>query len=449
MIVLQKLLFFIIAIAVLIVIHELGHYLVARWCNVKVLRFSLGFGKPLWMRRFGKDRTEWVVAAVPLGGYVKMVDEREGDVAPEDLPRAFNRQSLGKRFGIVAAGPIANLLLAIVLFWGMFVLGVPDLKPVLGTPVAGSVAEKAGQRSGDIVIAVNGIPVETWQDVRWHVLEHALDREEINLEVRDAEGVQRWRNVPPVAGIGDEPETDIFVRLGLNSFDVPPLLGEIVANSPAAKAGILPGDLVRTVSGEPVHLFSDFIRRISASLGKPLTLGIERQGRMIDIVVTPEAAGSDRPGAGRIGAGVDQRVIKDHQIEVRYGVVESMGRAAQRTWDMSVFILDSMWKMVTMELSLRNISGPVTIADYAGKTAEMGLVPFISFLAMISISLAILNLMPIPLLDGGHLMYYTIEFFKGSPVSERLMDFGQRAGLAMLLALMVCAFYNDINRLLT
>lgn len=447
---LHTVLSFIVALGVLIVVHELGHYLVARWCGVKVLRFCVGFGKPLFMRRLGKDQTEWAIAAIPLGGYVKMVDEREGEVAPADLPRAFNRQSVGKRFAIVAAGPIANFLLAIALYWGLFLNGVQDMKPVLGTPDVDTPAARAGVQSGDLVLAVNGKTTTSWQDVRWHVLQHAIDRKPIQLEVRDVRDMRQVRSLEAIEGVGDEPEGDVLGRLGLHGADVPVLLGEILPDTPAERAGLLSGDRILAVNGEPIAGPQQLVKRISASPGKTMRFSVERDGVMRDIEVTPQDAGGDRAGQGRIGAQVraDTAALAQYAYTAHYGLGESLSKALTRTWDMSVFALKSMGKMLIGELSWRNLSGPVTIADYAGQSAQLGWSSYIAFIALISISLGVLNLMPIPLLDGGHLMYYTIEFLKGSPLSERVMEFGQRAGLAVLLALMVFAFYNDINRLL-
>ncbi|HKY01680.1 MAG TPA: RIP metalloprotease RseP [Burkholderiales bacterium] len=447
---LHTVLSFIVALGVLIVVHELGHYLVARWCGVKVLRFSVGFGKPLFMRRLGRDQTEWAVAVIPLGGYVKMVDEREGEVAPADLPRAFNRQNVGKRFAIVAAGPIANFLLAIAVYWGLFLNGVQDMKPVLGTPDTDTPAARAGVQSGDVVSAVNGEAITSWQDVRWHVLQHAIDREPIQLEIRDHRDMRQTRSLEAVPGIADEPEGDILGRLGLHAPDVPVLLGEILPDTPAERAGLLNGDRILAVDGEPVTGPQQLVKRIVVAAGKTLKFSVERTGVLREIDVTPQDAGGERAGQGRIGAAVrgDTEALAQYRYIAHYGFFESLNKALARTWDMSIFALKSMGKMLIGELSWRNLSGPVTIADYAGQSAQLGWSSYIAFIALISISLGVLNLMPIPLLDGGHLMYYTIEFLKGSPVSERIMEFGQRAGLAVLLALMVFAFYNDINRLL-
>lgn len=438
----------IVALSLLIVVHEFGHYWVARLCNVKVLRFSLGFGKPLFMRRWGRDSTEWVVAAIPLGGFVKMVDERESDVAPEDLPRAFNRQSVGKRFAIVLAGPVANFLLAILLYWGLFLNGMEDLQPILSEPVAQSMAAESGQRAGDKVLSVNNEAVRTRQDLRWHVLQHALDQEEIRLEVLDTQGMRQWRTIPPVPGIGDQPESDILERLGLRTLELPAVIGKMSAGGPAETAGLRQGDRVRSVDGRPIEYFRELAEQVSSAPGKALHFQVERQGVLREVTVTPAAGGPEHKGQGRIGVQPDPDALKEYIVTQNFGALEAFGKACGRTWETSLFSLTALGKMLTGQLSLRNLSGPVTIADYAGQSAQRGWVTYIAFLALISISLGVLNLLPIPLLDGGHLMYYTIEILKGSPLSERVMEIGQRAGLAMLLTLMVFAFYNDIDRLL-
>jgi len=444
---------FVIALGLLIVVHELGHYVVARWCGVKVLRFSIGFGRALVARRFGPDRTEWVIAAVPLGGYVKMVDEREGDVEPADLPRAFNRQSVWKRFAIVVAGPVANFLLAIALYWCLFMSGVQEAKPILAAPEAGTVAAQAGLRAGDTIRAINDEPVTGWQDVRWRLLQLALDRKQARIEVADQRGAIDWRTLDLSRTAADEVEGDLLAKLGLRLYrpELPPVIGKVIAGSVAASAGLGAGDRVLTVNGERIASWEALVAKVRASPGRALVLEIDRAGSARRVELVPEGATQGTETIGRIGAApqVDEGALKAYYFEVRYGPVDAAAKAVARTWEMSVFSLRMLGKMVIGEVSWRNLSGPVTIADYAGQSASLGLAPYLAFLALISISLGVLNLLPIPLLDGGHLMYYTIEVLKGSPVSERAMEIGQRAGLAVLLFLMAFAFYNDINRLLT
>jgi regulator of sigma E protease len=444
---------FVVALGVLIVVHELGHYLVARWAGVKVLRFCVGFGRPLWSRRFGPDQTEWAIAAIPLGGYVKMVDEREGAVLPEDLPRAFNRQSVGKRFLIVLAGPVANFLLAIALYWVLFVAGVQEMKPVAGAPPQGTIAAAAGLKAGDLVTRVDGEPVQSWTEVRWKVLHAGLDRRAVRLEVIDA-GNRIEQRVLDLTGIrGEQIEGDLMSGLGLRPFrpDVAPVIGKVTPGSPAERAGLAAGDRVQRIDGEPVATWDAFVARVRPSAGRALRFDVDRSGQALRLEITPEAVTQGGERIGRIGAAprVDPDGMKPYLVEIAYGPIESLRLAAAKTWEMSVFSLRMLGRMLTGEVSWKNLSGPVTIADYAGQSAQLGLTPYLAFLALISISLGVLNLLPIPLLDGGHLMYYTVEILKGSPLSERAMEMGQRVGFAVLLFLMAFAFYNDINRLLS
>jgi len=448
---LYTLIAFLVALGLLIVVHEFGHYLVARFCGVKVVRFSVGFGRPLWMRRLGRDQTEWVVAAVPLGGYVKMVDEREGPVAPADISRAFNRQGVGRRIAIVSAGPVANFLLAIALYWVLFLAGVQEAKPLLGAPDPGTPAAMAGVKQGDLVRSVNGQPTASWSEVRWRLLELALERRNARLEVLE-NGVQiDWRNLDLGVLSGPDLESDFLVKLGLR-LDRPrvaPVIDTLTAGGPAEKAGLRSGDRVLSIDGEPIDSWSALVRKVRASPDRELRIRVHRGEGEETLTLVPEKVSRGETVYGRIGAGsrVEPDLMRDYVVEIRYPPVEALGRAAAKTWEMSVFSLRMLWRMVTGSVSWRNLSGPVTIADYAGQSAQLGLMPYLAFLALISISLGVLNLLPIPLLDGGHLMYYSVEILKGSPVSERVMELGQRIGLALLLCLMAFAFYNDINRL--
>jgi len=442
---------FAVALGLLIVVHELGHYAVARLCGVKVIRFSVGFGRPLWLRRFGRDATEWVVATVPLGGYVKMVDEREGPVARADLPRAFNRQSVWRRIAIVAAGPVANFLLAILLYWVLFVSGVKDAKPVLAAPEPGTPAATAGVRQGDVVRSVNGQSTASWSDVRWRLLELALEHRDARLEVLEGGRHLGWRTLDLGILKAGDLESDFLIKLGLrlDRPAVPPVIDSVVDGSPAEKAGLRSGDRILSIDGAPIDSWEALVRKVRASPDQPLVVRVQRDGDEPELTVVPERVTKGDVVYGRIGA--ESRaapgLMRDYVVEIRYPPVEALQRATAKTWEMSVFSLHMLWRMVTGSVSWRNLSGPVTIADYAGQSAQLGLEPYLAFLALISISLGVLNLLPIPLLDGGHLMYYSVEILKGSPVSERVMELGQRIGLALLLCLMAFAFYNDINRL--
>jgi regulator of sigma E protease len=444
---------FIIALGLLIVVHEYGHYLIARLCNVKVLRFSVGFGRPLLTKRIGKDQTEWVIAAIPFGGYVKMLDEREGPVEPQEVARAFNRQSVGRRFAIVIAGPVANFLFAIAVYAGLFMYGLPEARPLLGTPPAESTAASAGLRAGDTVRAVDGEPIATWQELRWRVLQSALQRGQLRLELVDDKGHLRDALLDLRAFPADDVESDALERIGLRLFRPPlePVIGTLVAGGAAERAGLVPGDRVLAADGKPVASWEALVAAVQARPEAPLSLTVERAGarRTIEVVPASVAAGGKR--IGRIGATpqVPAAHAERMMTRVQHGVLESLWKGVLKTVDISVFSLKMLGKMLVGEVSWKHLSGPVTIADFAGQSAQMGWVSYITFLALISISLGVLNLLPIPLLDGGHLMYYAIEIVKGKPVSERAMELGQRVGLALLLVMMAFAFYNDLNRLLT
>jgi len=439
---------FIVALGILIVVHEYGHYLVARLCNVKVLRFSVGFGRPLLTRRSGKDRTEWVIAAIPFGGYVKMLDEREGPVAAEEAPRAFNRQSVWKRFLIVLAGPVFNFAFAVLLYTGLFMNGVPEATPIVGEPPAGTAAAAAGLHGGDTVRAINGEPVATWQDLRWRVLQGALQRESLELETLNERGHIATATLDLRGFPSDDVEKDVLERAGLALYrpTLDPVIGKLEPG-PGQRAGLMAGDRITQIDGAPIKTWGEVVKTIQQSPDKQLSFGIVRDGRPLAIQVTPESARSGGRTIGRVGVGA--RDIDRFYMQVSYGPGTSLAKAAAKTYEISVFSLKMLGRMLMGELSWKHLSGPVTIADFAGQSASLGWISYLTFLALISISLGVLNLLPIPLLDGGHLMYYLIEIAKGTPVSERAMEFGQRVGLALLLVMMAFAFYNDLNRLLT
>jgi len=443
---------FVVALGVLIVIHEYGHYLVARLCGVKVLRFSVGFGRPLWKVRRGRDQTEWVIAALPLGGYVKMLDEHEGPVAPEELHRAFNRQSVWRRIAIVVAGPAANFLLAIAFYWALFVGGVQEAKPVLAAPEPGTVAEASGIARGETILKINGEPVASWQQVRWQLLQLAVERQPARLEVIDAKQRLTWRTLDLSRFDLEGFDSDPLARLGLrlNRPDVAPIIGTVVPGSVAEAGGLRAGDRVISIDGGAILVWEDVVKAVRAHPAETLQLQILREGNRIEIRLRPEAVQQNGERFGRIGAApqVDAGAMKDLVATVRYAPWPALVLAFERTWETSAFSLKMLGKMAIGEVSWKNLSGPVTIADYAGQSAQLGIGAYVAFLALISISLGVLNLLPIPLLDGGHLLYYLVEIFKGSPLSERAMELGQRLGLTLLLSLMAFAFYNDLNRLL-
>ena len=442
---------FVVALGVLIVVHEYGHFLAARLCNVKVLRFSVGFGRPLATWRRGPDRTEWVIAAIPFGGYVKMLDEREAPVPPAEQARAFNRQGVGKRLLIVVAGPAFNFLFAIAVYAGLYMHGLPEARPIVAEPPAATLAQAAGFRSGDTVRAIDGQPVETWQELRWRMLQAALQRQRIRVEVIDDRDRISVLTLDLSAFPSDEVESDMMERLGLRLFRpaLPPVLGQVVAGSAAERAGLAAGDRITHADGRALATWEDLVQAVRQRPERRLQLTVERRATVFKVDVTPDVVSAGGTRIGRIGAAPE--VSADHAgrifVQVRHGPVDSVAKAIAKTWDISVFSLRMLGKMLLGEVSWKHLSGPVTIADFAGRSAQLGWIPYLTFLALISISLGVLNLLPIPPLDGGLLLYYTIEVLKGSPASERAMELGQRVGIALLLMLMAFAFFNDLNRL--
>jgi regulator of sigma E protease len=445
---------FALVLGILVIVHELGHYLVARWAGVRVLRFSVGFGKVLWSKRCGPDATEWAIGAFPLGGYVKMLDEREGDVPPEEAHRAFNQQTVYWRMAIAAAGPLANFLLAIVLYWGIFWYGTEELKPILGTPPAASAAAAAGIENGERVLKVAGETVATWQDMHWLLLRRAVDQDAIDFEVINARNEIAIRHLNVSIARTSGWEGDSLDKLGIRFFrpKIRPLLGRIDVDSAAALAGLRSGDEILAIDEKTIETWPHVVQTVRQSPGKTLDFSILRDGQHLRFKVTPASVDERGHEIGRIGAMVSEAAQpprNEMMTTVRYGILSALNRAVSETWDKSVFSLVMIGKMITGEVSWRNLSGPVTIADYAGQSARLGLDYYLKFLALVSISLGVLNLLPIPILDGGHLLYYLVEIIRRRPLSERTMEIGQQIGLALLIMLMAFSFYNDINRLIS
>ncbi len=442
---------FALVLGVLIVFHEFGHYLVARWLGVKVLRFSIGFGRPLLSRRWGRDGTEWALAAFPLGGYVKMLDEREGKVPADQLHRSFNRQTVWRRMAIVVAGPLANLLLAVIVYWGLYWNGTLEIKPLLGAPAAASAAAAAGIEDGELVRKVGDESIQTWQEMRWLLLRQAADQDEIVLEVINRKHEISWRrlNVSAIRQAAWEGEPLEKLGLALYRPNLPAVLGTVSAEGAAAAAGLRPADEILAIDGAPIDGWADVVRVVRLSPGKSLLFEIRRGDARMSIAVTPAAIDDQGQRIGRMGAGVrdDLRAREEMMTRVSYDPLTALSKGLAETWDKSTFTLRMIGKMLLGEVSWRNISGPVTIADYAGQSAKLGLDYYLKFLALVSISLGVLNLLPIPVLDGGHLLYYLAEIVNRAPLSERTMEIGQQIGMALLFLLMVFAFYNDLNRL--
>jgi regulator of sigma E protease len=445
---------FAIGLGILIAVHEYGHYWVARRCGVKVLRFSIGFGRPLLRWKAGADGTEWALGAFPLGGYVKMLDEREAPVAAHELHRAFNRQTVGRRMAIVAAGPLANLALAVVLYWGLNLVGVEELRARVSLVPGATAAASAGFVDGDLVTRVAEEDIHSWQDFRWAILRHALDERSVGVEVERDGAVARSLEINLAGFELVEGGPDLLSQVGLRPFRpvIPALVGRLVAGGPADQAGLREGDRVVAIDGQSIETWQQMVERIRGAVGVALVFAVERSGGRLETRITPEAA-TDNQGHqfGRIGIAVAESAVGREEMftTVRYGPVEGLWRAMRQTWETSALSLSVMGRMLTGEVSWKNLSGPVTIADYAGQSARMGLDHYLKFLALISISLGVLNLLPIPVLDGGHLLYYSIELIKGGPIPERLMEIGQQVGLALLVMLMAFAFYNDITRLVS
>lgn len=449
---------FLLTLGVLIIVHEYGHYRVAVACNVKVLRFSVGFGRVLLSRRYGPDQTEFVISALPLGGYVRMLDEREGDVPVADRERAFNRRPLWQRTAVVAAGPAANLALAILLYAMAHWVGVQEPRAVLSTPQAGSVAERAGLRSGDWARewSEDGLQwqaLHSMSDLRWQATQAALAARPLHLTVTDREGRGRRIVVLDPTGLQvRDVDAQLMRRLGLGAPFSEPVLGEIKADGPAAAAGLKQGDRVLRVDQAAVPDAQVLRERIRAAVraGEPLAMRwtIERAGQILELDVTPRVVpgtGSEAVPVGRIEAFVGQ---SPEMVLVRHGPWQGLAEGAQKTWEMSALTLKMIGRMLIGEASVRNLSGPLTIADYAGQSVQQGLAYYLAFLALVSVSLGVLNLLPLPMLDGGHLMYYLFEAVTGRPVPERWLDRLQRGGIAVLLVMMSVALFNDVARLL-
>lgn len=444
---------FIVAVSILVTVHEFGHFWVARRLGVRVLRFSIGFGRPL-LRWRGKDQTEYVIAALPFGGYVKMLDEREGEVAEEFRDRAFNRQPVTHRMAIVAAGPIANFLLAILLYAAMFIVGVQGIRPYIGTVTPETPAALAGFHERDLILDVNGSPVQTWEQARLMLLADGISHGSLVLRVRTASGAVETREMP-TAELGLLKHGDKVLQLmGLSIWrPSTPVIAKVMPGGAAAKSGLQPGDQILSMNGQAVTSTSAWIKEIQQHAGQGMSLVVERDGKQIPLTLTPRPKMRDGHVQGFIDAQIGGIVPKSVQAilrtEVRYGPLQALSEGAARTWDMTVLTLRVMGKLIVGEASVRNLSGPVTIAEYAGITAAIGLSAFLGFLAVVSLSLGVLNLLPVPVLDGGHLLYQTIELLRGRPLSEHAELIGQKIGLVFLGALMSLAFYNDISRLLT
>jgi regulator of sigma E protease len=443
---------FLLALGVLITVHELGHFWVARRLGVKVLRFSVGFGRPIWRRVGREDGTEYVVAAIPLGGFVRMLDEREGDVPPGEVHRAFNRQSLRVRSAIVAAGPLFNFAFAVLAYWLVLVTGDVGTRPIIGAVTAGSPAAAAGFRSGERVEQVNGEETPTWEAVVYELLAAGVTAAPARIEVRDADGASQVRLLETDSLLDLGEQRDVLGSLGLTAErpTLAPVIGEIIPGEPADRAGLRPGDRLVAVDGEPIADWPAWVEYVQGRAGKTLRVDFERGGLAMATEIVPVPVDRNGTRIGRIGAAVslDADLMDRYRAEVRYGPVKALGVAVKKTWDVSVLTLRVVWKMLIGEASVNNLSGPISIAQSAGQSASVGFVHFLKFLALVSVSLGVLNLLPVPVLDGGHLAYFAVEAIKGGPLSEAAQALGQRIGLALLIGLMALVLYLDLTRLL-
>ncbi len=451
--ILHNILFFILAIGVLVTFHELGHYWVARWLNVKVLRFSVGFGKPLisWKRKKGEDDIEYVIAALPLGGYVKMLDEREAPVDESLRSRAFNTQPVSKRIAIVAAGPIFNFILAIFLYWLVFLNGVDGRRPILNPPAAESMAAKSGFAAEDEILAVADTQIQTWQNFRMALIKHGIEGGNLLIKVKDS----NLQIINRTLEIGDKhilaSQDDVPMQLGFKPWqpDFPAIIGGVTDTGAAKTSGLQENDQVIKIGEQDILTWMDLVKIVQASPEKTLSFTILRNGKEMQIDVVPATRKTAGKATGVIGAYqyVPDDFIDKIKVHVDYSAPQALYQAMIKTWDMSILTLRVLVKMLMGEAALENISGPITIATYAGITASIGVVTYLGFLAIISVSLGVLNLLPIPMLDGGHLFYYFIEIIKGSPVSQRFEAIAQQVGMLLLFILMSVAIFNDIQRL--
>jgi len=449
---LQHLFAFIFALGVLVTFHEFGHFWVAQKCGVKILKFSIGFGKPLWSRRIGKDQFELIVAALPLGGYVKMLDEREGNVAESELNRAFNRKSLSQRTAIVLAGPVFNFIFAIVAFWVMFMIGLTGLKPIVGEVEQDSIAYLAGLTNGVEIIAVDSRETKTWTMVVDGFVSKIIDAGKVDIKVRDGSVVKVLTINLEGLSIDDLAEQGLLTKIGITpmKFKVPAIIGDLHSGLPADKAGLIAGDLIVSANGEEIEDWVQWVKFVQARAKQIISVEVKRGGEYIVMDLTPnEKIRDDGKMIGFIGA-ANQPVKPLEEIFAKesYSFIPAFFRGVEKTWDMSWLTLRMLGKMITGQASVKNLSGPISIAQYAGDSAQSGLATFLWFLGIVSVSLGVLNLLPVPLLDGGHLLYYAVEFIKGTEVSESIQIIGQQIGFTLLLGLMILVFYNDIARLM-
>jgi regulator of sigma E protease len=445
---LTSLLAFIVAISVLVAVHEYGHYIVGRWAGMKVLRFSIGFGKPIWSWVRGADRTEYCISAIPLGGYVRFLDEREGPIDPEDEGRAFNQRPIPARIAVLFAGPAFNFLFAIIAYWALFLSGIPTLQPAVGQVEPGSFADRAGLQFGDKIVAIGEVETLDWESTLVNIFDRMVADGQVPLTLETAAGDQRRAVIFVGEAARELTEPDmLFDGLGFEPWQPPATIGQLVEGGAAEASGLRVGDRITMIDGETIRSYNDLIRVVAPRAGADVTVSFVRdgQGRSVDLVLGQQEVDGQTRGLLGVQASSD---IGAYYYLRQYGPLQSVVRSIDRTWTTTMFTLRMLGRMVTGDVSVKNLSGPINIAQFAGDSAQRGANEFLAFLALISISLGVLNLLPIPVLDGGQIVYQSIEFVKGSPLSERAQILGQQVGILALILLMSFAFYNDIARIL-
>ncbi|WP_439863018.1 RIP metalloprotease RseP [Pseudomonas antarctica] len=439
-----------VALGVLVTFHEFGHFWVARRCGVKVLRFSVGFGMPL-LRWHDRRGTEFVIAAIPLGGYVKMLDEREGEVPADQLDQSFNRKTVRQRIAIVAAGPIANFLLAMVFFWILAMVGSQEMRPVIGAVEVGSIAAKSGLTAGQEIVSIDGEPTMGWRDVNLRLVRRLGESGSVNVVVRDQDSTAETpRELALDRWLQGSDEPDPIKSLGIRPWRpaLPPVLAELDPKGPAQAAGLKTGDRLLALDGQALGDWQQVVDLVRVRPDTKIVLKVERDGAQIDVPVTLSVRGEAKAAGGYLGAGIKGVEWPPSMLrEVSYGPLAAIGEGAKRTWTMSVLTLESLKKMLFGELSVKNLSGPITIAKVAGASAQSGVADFLNFLAYLSISLGVLNLLPIPVLDGGHLLFYLVEWVRGRPLSDRVQGWGIQIGISLVVGVMLLALVNDLGRL--